>query len=285
MSTTPEEVPPLPDSCWPVDTSCVPDWNAWDVEPDPDAVPPEPGVPVYSDAEKARAVALAGLAMRMLTAYRVGGCPITVRPSSQGCRERTWRTYPVDGTAPWSPLSVGGRWINLTCGHDGAACGCIGTRQVRLWGNPGRASIVSVKVDGLTLDPSAYRLDPGALLVRLDGQGWPLCQDLTAPDTAEGTWSVTYTPGAPVDGLGAYAAGVLAGQYVRLCAGGQCDLPSTATQVQRDGVTLTLAPGAFPGGRTGIREVDVYLERWNPHGLRAPSTVWSPDVRRPRRTY
>jgi hypothetical protein len=55
------------------------------------------------------------------------------------------------------------------------------------------------------------------------------------------------------------------------------------TQVVRNGVTVTLAPGSFPNGKTGVREVDAYLERWNPSGRRGPPmTVWSPDLRRPR---
>jgi hypothetical protein len=44
-----------------------------------------------------------------------------------------------------------------------------------------------------------------------------------------------------------------------------------------------MAPGAFPNGKTGVREVDAYLERWNPSGLRnRPAMAWSPDVDRPR---
>lgn len=280
--TPPEDLPPLPDSCWPVDVSCVPWWNDWDTAPDPDADPPVVGVPTYSEADKARAIALAGQSMRLLTGFRVGGCPITVRPAAKGCTERTWRTYPVSGgSAPWTPVSLGGHWINMVCGHD-SGCGCVGARQVRLYGTAG--AVTQVKVDGVTLDPAAYRLDPGNLLVRLDGDSWPLCQDLVKADTEPGTWSVTYTPGAAVDGLGAWAAGRLAGEFVKACSGGACDLPVTATQIQRDGVTLTLGVGAFPGGRTGIREVDAYLERWNPGRLTTPSTVYSPDVRRPRRT-
>lgn len=275
----------MPEHCWVVDVSCVPDWDGWDVEPDPEADPPVVGVPTYSDADKEYAVALAGQSMRLLTGFRVGGCPVTVRPAGKGCQEQTWRTYPVSGTAPWTPVSIGGNWINVTCGHSGAGCGCVGARQVRLSGTPSRDAVTEVKVDGMVLDPSAYRLDPGGWLVRTDGDSWPLCQDLTAPDTDEHTWSVTYTPGVAVDGLGARAAGVLAGQFVRACVGGQCDLADNVTQIVRQGVTLTLGVGAFPGGRTGIRSVDAYLERWNPHGHTTPPTVYSPDVRRPRRVF
>lgn len=284
MTETP--LPSMPDLCWPVDTSCVPDWDAWDIEPDPEADPPVVGVPLYSEADKEYAIALAGQSMRLLTGFRVGGCPVTVRPSGRGCVPRTWRAYPVAGlgSVPWSPISVDGQWMNIGCGHAGG-CGCVEVHQVRLAGSPSQGAVTEVKVDGLVLDPSAYRLDPGGLLVRLDGLGWPLCQDLTKADTEEGTWSVSYTPGVAVDGLGARAAGILAGQFVRACTGGSCDLPNSVTQIVRQGVTLTLGVGAFPGGRTGIRSVDSYLERWNPQGHTTPPTVYSPDLRRHRRTY
>jgi hypothetical protein len=283
VTTTPEELPDLPDFCWPADVSCVPDWDGWEVEPEPEADPPVAGVPLYTDGQKARAISLAGQSLRLLTAFRVGGCPITVRPAAQHCRDQTWRTYPVSGlgSTPWQPVDLGGTWLNVGCGHSGG-CGCLGLREVRLYG--AASSITEVKVDGAVLDPSAYRLDPGGRLVRLDGEAWPLCQNLAAPDTEAGTWSVTYTPGVAVDGLGAVAAGVLAGEFVKACAGSDdCRLPSTATQIVRQGVTITLGVGAFPGGRTGIQEVDAYLERWNPNGLTSAPMVWSPDLARPRR--
>ena len=280
---TEETLPALPDFCWPVDTSCVPDWDAWEVEPDPEADPPEPGTPLYTADQKARAVSFAGQALRMLTAFRVGGCAITVRPAMRRCQVSTWRTYPVAGagSTPWYPVSLGGAWLNIGCGHSGA-CGCTGLQEVRLYGTA--SAVEEVKVDGEVLDASAYRLDRGGRLVRIDGESWPLCQDLAAPDTEEGTWSVTYTPGAAVDGLGAVAAGLLAGEFVKACAGQECSLPTNVTQIARNGVTMTLGLGVFPDGKTGIREVDLYVERWNPHGHKTPPIVWSPDLARPRRT-
>ncbi|UQS95169.1 adaptor protein [Pseudanabaena phage Pam4] len=260
MTTTPTE--PLPDPCWPVDVSCVTDWSSTD----------------YTDDQRALAVALAGETMRMLTGYRVGGCAVQVRPCRAGCGEdQTWRT--ARGAFPWVPVSLGGTWLNVGCGHDGG-CGCTTLAAVTI---PGAYAVTEVLLDGVVLDPTAYRLDPGGILWRTDGDVWPLCQDLREPVTGQGTWAVTYLPGVPVDGLGARAAGILAGEYLTACAGGECRLPQGVTQVVRQGVTLTLTPGTFPNGRTGIQAVDVYLERWNPHGLRSPSVVASPDRRRPRR--
>lgn len=271
MTETPPELPPLPDYCWPVDTSCVPDWDATD----------DTDQPLYSDEAKDRAVSLATQSLRMLTGWRVGGCPVTVRPAAARCREQTYRTYVVAGigSTAWFPVSLGGTWLNVGCGHS-SVCGCLGLREVTLWG--AASSVDEVKVDGVTLDVSAYRLDRGGRLVRVDGEDWPLCQNLAAPDTDTGTWSVTYTPGATVDGQGAWAAGVLAGEFVKACTGVECRLPRNVTQVTRQGVVQTISPETFPGGRTGIHEVDAYIERWNPYGHKTPPMVWSPELRRPR---
>lgn len=267
-ATPPENLPDLPDFCWPVDVSCI---QTWDADP-----------AVWTAAEKARAMSLAVQSLRMLTAYRVGGCPISVRPATRACRTRTWRTYPVGGDldGPWQPVNLGGQWLNIGCGHT-ETCSCLASKQVILTG----ATIVTeVLVDGMTLDPAAYRLDVGGRLVRLDGEGWPLCQDLSKSDSEVGTWSVTYLQGVPVDGLGAYVAGLLTAEFLEACGGGQCSLPDTVSQVVRQGVTLTFAPGLFPGGLTGIRAVDAWTERWNPYRHKTPPGVWSPDLVRHQRT-
>jgi hypothetical protein len=275
MSVEVPEVPALPDFCWPVDTACVDDWDALTDPSD------ESSDPVYTDAQKARAVALAGQVLRMLTGYRVGGCPITVRPCRAGWHQQTYGARPVGGryggsfSTPWVPVSLGGEWLNIGCGC-GAVCGCGGLAEVQLLGIVG--DVTEVKIDGAVLTSTKYRLDAGGRLVRIDGGRWPTTQDMDAADTEAGTWSVTYTPGAAVDGLGAYAAGVLAGQFVRACSGGRCDLPDTVTQIVRQGITLTLGTGVFPDGKTGIREVDTYIATWNPYGHAVPPLAYSPDL-------
>lgn len=275
--------PDLPDECWPVDVTVIPDWDDNEVEADPEADPPVVAVPVYSADTKARAIALAGQSMRLLTGFRVGGCPVTVRPCRRDCNTRTWRTYPVRGymgSTPWFPVQLGGAWLNIGCGCS-TSCSCSRVFEIRL--SSAASAVSEVKVDGVVLDASSYRLDPGGRLVRTDGIDWPLCQDLNAPDTEAGTWSVTYTPGAAVDGLGAAAAGLLASQYARALNGGDCELPDTVTQVVRLGVTMTLAPGSFPGGRTGIRIVDDYLTFYNPYGyIGVPSAMVNIDALPPR---
>lgn len=260
--------------CWPIDHSCC--QATWDKAEGEDGA--------YTDAQKTRADLLAAMTMRMLTGYRVGGCPVTVRPCRAGCGGSTWAAYPVGASGPPGvgvyPVYSSGTWLNIGCGCAADGCSCTKVCEVRLSGEVG--SVDEVLLDGTVLDPSAYRLDNGNLLTRVDGDCWPLCQDLAAPDTAEGTWSVTYTPGAVVDPLGEFAAGLLACEYVKACAGEDCALPPTVTQIVRQGMTMSLTPGTFSNGLTGIREVDAYILRINPHLLKAPSAVWSPDLNRPR---
>lgn len=270
-----QQLPEYPDFCWPVDTSCLPDWDRLT---DPDQPAGEDNPPLYSDGEKARATALAQQALRMLTGYRVGGCPVSIRPCQSGHALPTFRTNPVaggGGSTPWHPVSLGGHWLNIGCGHAGA-CSCTSLAEVRLYGEV--SSVQEVRVDGVALDADAYQLYAGGLLVRTDGGRWPLRQNMAAPDTERGTWSITYTPGLPVDGTAAAMAGVMAGEFLKACTDQSCRLPAPAVQIVRQGVTLTLGVGAFPEGKTGIREVDAWLEAVNPHQHASPSTVWSPDL-------
>jgi hypothetical protein len=213
-----------------------------------------------------RAIALAVQSLRFLTAYRVGGCPVTVRPCGSPCgHDPDWM----------HPVLYAGAWLNRTCG-----CGtrrCAPSYQVQLDIPVGRVD--EVLVDGVALPQASYRVDDERWLVRLDGQQWPLDQDLDAPVTAEGTFAVTYLRAYPVDGLGALAAGVLACEFAKACTGSKCALPSGVTQIVRQGISMNLMPGLFPDGMTGLREVDSFIARWNPNRLREGPSVWSPDLR------
>ena len=92
------------------------------------------------------------------------------------------------------------------------------------------------------------------------------------------TLGITYVPGIRPGPAGECAAGVLACEFSKACAGGKCRLPSSVTGLTRQGVSFTMTTEMFPGGMTGIREVDAYLTTVNPNQLKVPSTVWSPDL-------
>jgi hypothetical protein len=234
-------VPALPDSCWPVDEGCCSDFDTY---------PPQ---------VQARAKALATQTLRALTGYRVGGCPITLT-LERPCQYTHGHAI---GLVPFTPtVTSTGAWVN-----NGCPCGTL--NEVTLPGPIGRVD--EVVVDGVALDTDAYVVRDGERLVRVDGEKWPAERDKI---------TVTYLRAIPVDGLGAYAAGILACEYAKACSGAKgCRLPSGVTEITRQGVTMTITSGAFPDGKTGIREVDAFVMRWNPNGLKSAPTVWTPDRR------
>lgn len=146
------------------------------------------------------------------------------------------------------------------------------------------AEVVQVRIDGVSLPMSAYRVDNGNRLVRTDGMSWPSCQHMSRdaasddPVVAQGTMGVWYVPGIKPSTAGLWAAGVLTCEFTKACSGGKCRLPSSVTSIARQGISMEIATGMFADGMTGIREVDAYLTSINPNALRQPSRVWSPDL-------
>lgn len=258
--------PPPPGPCdWDVNTDCVPNWDDF----------PEP--------VQTRAISLATFVLDAFTGRQFGQCPVTVRPCSQFCGSViSYQTYPVSAPSsgspgPWMmPYIVGGVWRNCGCG---GGCNCAPACRIEL-GSP-VAEVTEVKVDGLVLDPSAYAL-VGGWLARTDGGAcWPSCQDPATPDTEEGTFSVTYRPGRLLPLAGQVAAGLLAGEFARACGGQDCALPANISSLSRQGIDVEfVAPeDVLSAGRTGIREVDLFIQSVNPAGLKQRSRVYSPDIR------
>jgi hypothetical protein len=127
-----------------------------------------------------------------------------------------------------------------------------------------------------------YRVDNGNRLVRTDGETWPLCQDMNDGPDAVGSFTVSYYTGVAPNDLLRYAAGVLATEFYKACSGGKCRLPSGVTSVTRSGISMEVPSGLFPGGATGIHEVDAVIRIYNPYSLKSPARVMSPDVTRGR---
>lgn len=251
-----------------VAAGCVP------YEPDMGCVTPEEWAD-YTDELRERATALAWAAMRHLTGGLVGNCPVLIRPCRRGCT----RTDTDQRGPGWSPVIRDGAWYNIGCGCTGD-CSCGELCEVEFPGYV--AAIGGVWLGGAQLDRTAYRVDNGRLLVRQDGDCWPLCQDMSQPWDGEDAFSVVYVPGVwpGVDGL--WAAGILAAEFAKACSGGKCRLPSSVTALNRQGVSMEFSEGMFAGGNTGIREVDAYILSVNPHHLSRPSLVWSPDIKQAR---
>jgi hypothetical protein len=186
-----------------------------------------------------------------------------------------WWEY---GTYP-RPLFYNGTWYNLTCGNGCADdCSCSFISETVL---PEPVTHVdAVKVDGVTLASTAYRVDDGRKLVRIDGGQWPLCNDLTKADTEVNTWSVTVTFGEAVPTLGQLAVGELACQMARLLSGNaDCLLPKAVQQLVRQGVTMNFLDPTktFSDGRVGLYFSDLFISTVNPAGLPARSEIFDID--------
>lgn len=223
-----------------------------------------------------------------------GQCEQTVRPCASGCACWDYIISPAQSPAiPWAWGfwgSYGWAWGFEGCGA-GDTCGCGSLSRALLQGYPVN-EIIEVKIDGITIDGTEYRLDDYRWLTRMadaagNAQFWPSCQRLDLNDDQPGTWSVTYLFGQSPPLLGVSAAAQLACEIYRACSDsdgiGACALPSGVTKITRQGVTIERSPfvtWAFAKGQwgTGLPLVDMFLSTYNPAGLRRRPSVWSPDV-------
>lgn len=239
--------------CYPEDT----DWLGCGIT--------EAELNTMDDEVKARSEMLAWLMLARLMGGRLALCATTIRP----CLSRCW--------GDWAPYMLDGRWYNA-CGHPRSyECGCEVIHQIKL---PGEVSgPVTVEIDGVTLDPDAYRIDNGNLLVRQDGEPWPVNQNAALPLGEVGTMGVTYFQGVgPTEDL-QFAAGLLAVEWYKNCQGKDCALPASVTSVTRQGIAFTLPNNM---DTSGIRAVDDIVAGYNPYRLKTPSRVLSPDMIRHR---
>jgi hypothetical protein len=140
--------------------------------------------------------------------------------------------------------------------------------------------VLRVTQDGQDLPSGSYRVRARRYLDRLDGEGWPCCQDAALPATEEGTLEVVVGYGEAVPALGVSAALALACELSAAMRGDEkCRLPVRTRSVSRQGVSVTLADTtALPQGKTGLQQIDMFLAAYNPRGLQLGPSVWSPDT-------
>lgn len=126
-------------------------------------------------------------------------------------------------------------------------------------------------------DPVAYQVQLPAGLVWLDdGRPWP----------TDGTAALTYRHGiAPPTG-GVQSAITLAMELGKARTDpGNCKLPKRITNLQREGVTVSLLDAGehLDEWRTGLLDVDGWLRSVNPHKISRRASAWSPDRPRTRK--
>ena len=235
-----------------------------------------------TNADQELFAALAWSQWQALLGHSLSICPTEVRPCAPGFYESVWKTSPETGHSQFVPTLIGGAWLNL-CSCSSGACGCGNAIAVTLPGPVGR--IDEVRIDGVVLEPTAYRVDNASVLVRQDGERWPAGQDFSRPAGEPETWSVRYFRGNAPDELDDWAAGILALEFAKSYTGkGKCRLPANVQNITRNGVQMELRNNLFLDGTTGIREIDMLISQRNPHQLTQPSRVKSPDSMRARTT-
>ncbi|MEU0317212.1 hypothetical protein [Nocardioides sp. NPDC006273] len=234
---------------------------------------------------KTRATTFAVGILDALTGRQFAQCPVNYRPCGPKCGTGPgYMSWPVGtpgvsaGGGPWMlPYVDAGVWRN--CGCSGG-CSCGMSCEVPF--PTSVASVTSVTVDGLELNPSAYRLDSWRgipRLVRIDGQCWPQCQDMNVGPTEEGSFVITYQPGRPLPAAGRIAAGEYACEIAKACVGTECALPQQMASLSRAGVDIQMVDPTTVAeeGLTGIQNVDLWIRSVNPARRAQRSRVASVD--------
>lgn len=256
----------FPSALWPVDWPCTED------------------VMVASPVVTGKAVSFASTVMWALTGRQFGLNTVKLRP----CRDfpldtpfpDAWISWPGTQRPPlYATTITGGDWLWFPagCGSCQGSCTCGTLNRVKL---PAPVyTIDSVMVDGVQLATSAYQLEMARYVRRIDGSTWPTSNDLTLPDTAVGTWSITADYGQPPPANASLAVGELACEYLRAFNGQDCRLPRTVTQLARQGTTITLPDlsAMLQQGSTGYPMVDMVIAAYNPGHLRQRARVYSVD--------
>lgn len=245
---------------WEVDHSCCSSWDEYDA------------------AVQQRADEYASLVLWASTGRRFGLCQVTVRPCGRrkGDKMPPWGWGSVlHGGVWWPYLGPDGAWRNCGCRNF---CNCTPRCEAYL---PGPVDeVLEVVVEGETVDATAYEVQDGHWLVRVDGDCWPHCPDMASNEAFE----VTYVRGEAVPAQLSTAAGILACEFAKACAGADCRLPGRLQFIARQGVTAQMVDldRLMDRGLTGLTEVDQVIAAFNPHGLKERPQVYSPDRPRPR---
>lgn len=223
----------------------------------------------------------ASMVLWAATGRQYGLCEVTVRPCGMRRRQdgfgEFWGYDWSGGT--WIPYIFNGTWFNCGCGMG--RCSCDPRCQVRLMGPVD--GVLDVSIGGVTVDPSAYRVDDNHWLVRTDGDCWPRCPDMSTDDGAE-VFTVTYLRGQPVPRALLRAASELACEWGKGCTGGNCRLSPRVQSLVRNGITIDMVDPAelLDSGLTGIATVDTIIIALNPYRNKQRLRIYAPELNAPR---
>ena len=239
--------------------------------------------PEWDEEDAAKFESMAAELLTNWTGGRFGICEGVVRPCRTPCDTTRPPTFygrgPITQGGVWQSVRIG-RWeATPRCGYCSRSCCCSAPKLLRL---PGPiVEIDEVKIGGEVLSPSAYMVDrENSMLVRIDGGGWPVYQDLTLPSTEPGTFEISYSLGREVPIGGQVAAGILAAELWKAACGAKgCQLPQRVQSITRQGVTMAVTIDSFDDvekGRTGIWLIDSWVASVTKSAQRG--SVRSPDL-------
>ena len=156
-----------------------------------------------------------------------------------------------------------------------------GRRQITLGFYP-LVSITEVKINGVVVDSSTYRIDEGKWLVRTDGNLWPMRQDWWRDDDETRTWSVEFTAGKQPPIEARTVTAIYACELARSMCDLDCKLPARTQSISRQGVSQVVFDplDLITDGMVGIPIVDTYVKSVNPYRRRRAARIVSPDVKR-----
>jgi hypothetical protein len=241
-------------------------------------IPCVSGTPVSSDIID-KSIASAQYVVWALSGRQFGTCEVTIRPCfKRDCSTDNyiWNPFIPHTGGGWLPALMDGQWFNI--------CGCVNSCSCKdlceIYIPYPTCEITEVKVDGIIVPTTSFKIYDYRKLLRTDGLCWPNCNDLEKDDTEEGTWSVTLEYGRPWPEMGELAIAELACNLIKSCMGKPCQLPQNWTNITRTGISVSrINPGTLlKGGQTGLYQVDLFLAAANPNGLSRRSTVYSPDI-------
>lgn len=239
----------------------------------------------YSADLQSQAIEFATYIIWAATGRQYGLCEMTVRPCGRQC-EGCSAGWFWDGFGTWTPYIWNGQWHNCWCGSSGpgGCCTCDPDCQVYL---PGPVySVTGVRVNGESLPVSGdggfnYFVLDKQWLIRVDTEEcWPDCSDQNLAPGDPNAFEVTYLRGLPVPNVLVRAVGMYACEYAKACLGQPCQLPSRATNISRQGVSISMVDinDVLERGLTGVWQVDQLIMMINPHGIKGRPRFYSPDL-------
>lgn len=220
------------------------DCDTWPV---PDAGACANGCVISADTNPALIVSAseqAGVILRTLSGGRAGTCTDTVRPVGECCNTR---------------------------------CRCCGSGdRVRVQSATGPVTAVTeVRVNGDVVPTTDYRFYPSTqLLYRVPPDTWPTVDQKWADCGDPNTMCVDVVVGYEPDSWAEQVHAELVCELLQSCTGGECRLPTNATSVNAQGISITLSPTEL---KQFIPSVAGWVAAINPNNGQNVSRLFTPD--------